>query len=295
MATIRLFINSNYQIQIEPIGTMPQDLWINISNWWSVGIKPKADINFLEIDPAEFAFRKHWLRENWTRLGHQVIIEDSVKEHIRNVANLTDNFNYLASNADRAKDLDLSSIKLSKPLTEFQKNNVALLVSMPNGANFSVPGAGKTLTTLAVWEYFRTLKKIYRLLVVCPRSAFEAWETDSQILLNIPAINQFTEDSISTDTEILYVNYEQLENNERLKRLKKWIEQKPTMLVIDEAHRIKGGANSIRWRSCLNLASSAKRTDLLTGTPMPQSQDDLRNLLVYLGMEYLPLFFLMED
>jgi SNF2 family DNA or RNA helicase len=165
------------------------------------------------------------------------------------------------------------------------------LVSMPNGANFSVPGAGKTLTTLAVWEYFRTLKKIYRLLVVCPRSAFEAWETDSQILLSTPTINQFTEESIPTDTEILYVNYEQLENIERLKRLKKWIEQKPTMLVIDEAHRIKGGANSIRWRSCLNLASSASRTDLLTGTPMPQSQDDLRNLFGLSWHGISPAFF----
>ena len=50
------------------------------------------------------------------------------------------------------------------------------------------------------------------------------------------------------------------------------------MLVIDEAHRIKGGGASIRWRACLELSRHSKRVDLLTGTPMPQSQEDLRNL-----------------
>jgi SNF2 family DNA or RNA helicase len=50
------------------------------------------------------------------------------------------------------------------------------------------------------------------------------------------------------------------------------------MLVIDEAHRVKGGIKSIRWKACLELAAHAARVDLLTGTPMPQSQEDLKNL-----------------
>lgn len=50
------------------------------------------------------------------------------------------------------------------------------------------------------------------------------------------------------------------------------------MLVIDEAHRIKGGAKSIRWLRCKEISSHVKRVDLLSGTPMPQSFDDLRNL-----------------
>lgn len=291
MATLRLFINANQQVQIEPGDKISEEIWANVLDFWLLGSRINSSISFIEIDPAEFALRKHWLRENWTRLGHQVLIDDSVKEHIRNVDRLTENFNQLANNPDRAKDFDFSNIKLSKPLTEFQKLNVALLVTMPNGANFSVPGAGKTLTTLAVWEYFRIHNKTDRLLVVCPRSAFEAWEMDSEILLNKPTINQFSEESIPTNTDILYVNYEQLENSERLKRIRKWIEQKPTMLVIDEAHRIKGGVKSTRWRSCLNLASSAVRTDLLTGTPMPQSQDDLRNLFGLSWHGISPTFF----
>jgi SNF2 family DNA or RNA helicase len=287
MATLKLFINANQKVQIEPSDEVRNDLWLSVIDWWIVGPRLQTKASFIEIDPAEFALRKHWLRENWTSIGNQLIIDDSVKDYIRRVDNLAKDFIRLASDINRIKNVDLSQLKLTINLTKFQKQNVAALVTMPNGANFSVPGAGKTLTTLAVWQYL----KIPRLLVVCPRSAFEAWESDSKLLVQSPVINQFSEQSIPTNTNILYVNYEQLENAERLKRLKKWAEHEPTMLVIDEAHRIKGGANSIRWRSCLNLAGSAVRTDLLTGTPMPQSQDDLRNLFGLSWHGISPSFF----
>ena len=47
---------------------------------------------------------------------------------------------------------------------------------------------------------------------------------------------------------------------------------------MDEAHRIKGGARGVRWRAILGLSAYAERVDLLSGTPMPQSYDDLKNL-----------------
>jgi SNF2 family DNA or RNA helicase len=287
MATLKLFVNENKKIQIEPLGEITDQLWINVADWWMVGPRLKKRTSSIEIDPAEFTLRKYWLRENWTALGNKVVIDDSVKDYIHQVEKLTNEFNRLASNSEKIKIVDLSNLKLTKELTRFQKQNIASLVAMPNGANFSVPGAGKTLTTLAVWKFL----KIPRLLVICPRSAFEAWESDSKILIDTPVVNQFNDESIPTNTNILYVNFEQLENSERLRRIKNWTEQKQTMLVIDEAHRIKSGANSIRWRSCLNLASSAVRTDLLTGTPMPQSQDDLRNLFGLSWHGISPTFF----
>lgn len=95
---------------------------------------------------------------------------------------------------------------------------------------------------VAVWEYFRVAGKVQRLLVICPRSAFEAWENEPELILEHSIkIHQFSEESIPPDTELLYVNYEQLENSSRLLRLAKWMDQVPTMLVIDEAHRVKGG------------------------------------------------------
>ena len=77
--------------------------------------------------------------------------------------------------------------------------------------------------------------------------------------------------------QILVVNYEQLENQTKLNLLSSWVANQ-AMVVLDEAHRVKGGGASVRWRACRELVIGAKRVDLLTGTPMPQGYDDLRNL-----------------
>ena len=66
-------------------------------------------------------------------------------------------------------------------LTSEQLRNLTKLASLPAGATFSVPGAGKTTEALAF--YFFRKSSDSRLLVVCPKNAFAAWE--EQILLCI--------------------------------------------------------------------------------------------------------------
>lgn len=280
MHTLRISLASDSRITIEPVGDMPDDIWESVVDWWSIGRKLDPNIKKIHVDTPDFSQRKIWLRENWKSLGYGLTIEDNVKVAIKSVDNLMMMFEEIATREEcELNQINLDSIELTRPLTEFQKKNIQCLIGMPNGANFSVPGAGKTLTTLALWEFFRVSNIVDRMLIVCPRSAFEAWESDSYMLSRKPAIKLFNDDPIDSATEILYVNYEQLENESRLTRLAKWLGLSPGMLVIDEAHRIKGGGASIRWRACCELANNAKRIDLLTGTPMPQSQEDLRNLL----------------
>jgi SNF2 family DNA or RNA helicase len=280
MATLRISMISESQVRIEPVGDLSDSDWDAVVDWWSLGSKNAPSIEHIDVGLPDFSQRKIWLRENWTSLNNSLIIDDKVKVALKGVDSLITKFLEISDGDEiDIKDINFDLIRLTNPLREFQKKNIAHLLRMPNGANFSVPGAGKTLTTLSVWEYFKSIGEIEHLLVVCPRSAFEAWETDSRMLTNIPKVAQFNDDLIDSEIEILYVNYEQLENTDKLKRLVKWLDQKPSMLAIDEAHRIKGGGASIRWRACRELASHAKRVDLLTGTPMPQSQEDLRNLL----------------
>lgn len=279
MPTLKISISADSKIRIEPENDISEFIWEDVIAWWSSGRQIDSTSKFINIGITEFAQRKLWLRENWTSLGYSLIISDNVKVALKQVDGLMNQFIELADREEVGIDqVNLDLIQLKKPLTDFQKKNLRSLIGMPNGANFSVPGAGKTLTTLALWEYFRTNELIERMLIVCPRSAFEAWESDSNILLRNPSISLFNDEPIDQTTEILYLNFEQLENDQRLARLVKWIGNKPSMLVIDEAHRIKAGAASIRWRACLELSGHAKRVDLLTGTPMPQSQEDLRNL-----------------
>src|SRR5256885_10080525 len=51
---------------------------------------------------------------------------------------------------------------------------------------------------------------------------------------------------------------------------------RPTLVVLDEAHRMKKGWRGEWGRACLSLAYLAARRDVLTGTPAPNSPRDLQ-------------------
>ena len=296
MATICLLVNKDEQVLIEPVGDIALEEWSLVTRWWaSVGGVIESEYS-ISIAPGIFAQHKHWLRDGWTRFNH--FVEQPGPEIVSLLSHTESYINKFISLSQQEganEQLDLSHLRIKRRLTNFQLNNLQALLRMPNGANFSVPGAGKTSTTLAVWEYFRKLKTISRLLVICPKSAFEAWKQEPLDVLKDHIFSaQFSEEPIPAEAELLYVNYEQLENRQRLNRLLSWVKQKPTMLVVDEAHRIKGGGSSIRWRACLELANVAKRVDLLTGTPMPQSPEDLKNLFG-ISWQKIPRPFLTDE
>ncbi len=295
MAVIRISLENDSRVLIEPVGDISAEDWLSVKSWWSPDSPNTTHPVAISVLPSEFAFKKNWLRENWTRLGHKVELDKGVITSVQAAEALVADFERLATCNSRGEEIDPQSLRLKRQLTPFQITNLKNLVTMNNGANFSVPGAGKTSTTLAVWEFFRNTGKVERLLVVCPRSAFEAWEKEPALILDRPIkLHAFSEESIPPDTDLLYVNYEQLENSARLQRLTRWMDQSPTMLVVDEAHRVKGGGKSIRWKACLELGSHAVRVDLLTGTPMPQSQEDLRNLFT-LSWQGIPRHYFTND
>lgn len=279
MAKLLISINENNSIEISLIESFSSQESDSVYSWWVDSARHSNFDKKIEVSIADFILKMHWLREMWTRVGHTVEFTDRAKVAIKNSQNLSLDFDKFALADGSDFEIDEALLTLKRPLKPFQVSNLRALLKVPNGANFSVPGAGKTSTALAVWSYLNNKNLLTRLLIICPRSAFEAWKDEPNVVLSRHVIvNQFTEESIPPDTEILYVNYEQLESPERLSRIVRWVSQELTMLVIDEAHRIKAGPTSVRWRACLEIGSKAKRIDLLTGTPMPQSPQDLRNL-----------------
>ena len=212
MHTLKISLALDSKIRIEPVGVMPDEVWDGVVDWWSLGRKLDSKSKIIFVSIPDFSQRKIWLRENWKSLGYELTIDDEVKVALKSVDGLIAKFEELAVRDDAdVASINLDVIKVNRPLTEFQKKNIRFLIGMPNGANFSVPGAGKTLTTLALWEFFRASAELDRMLIVCPRSAFEAWESDSSMLFRNPSISLFNDEPIDSLTEVLYVNYEQLE------------------------------------------------------------------------------------
>ncbi|MFD6414100.1 DEAD/DEAH box helicase, partial [Nocardia asteroides] len=162
-------------------------------------------------------------------------------------------------------------------LSEFQRRDIAKLLSLQHGANFSVPGAGKTRVALAVYAAQKTAGRVSRLLVVCPKSAYESWRFETAECLTHPLRINVLDGSLDQWAEVLVVNYERLDRS--LPMLAGWLKAGPSMIILDEAHRMKLGARGTYGAACMALGPLATRRLILTGTPAPNGSRDLENLL----------------
>ncbi|KFF96346.1 DEAD/DEAH box helicase [Streptomyces europaeiscabiei] len=162
-------------------------------------------------------------------------------------------------------------------LNPFQRRDIAKLLSLGHGANFSVPGAGKTRVALAVYAAQKAQQKVSRLLVVCPKSAYESWRYETAVCFGYPLRTHVLDGSMDQWAEVLIVNYERLDRS--LSLLAGWLKSGPSMIILDEAHRMKLGARGTYGAACMALGPLAERRLILTGTPAPNGSKDLENLL----------------
>lgn len=178
----------------------------------------------------------------------------------------------------------LSDSRFHRTLKGFQLRDIGHLLALPHGANFSVPGAGKTVVTYAIYEGERQRGRVSQLLVVAPLSAFESWEMEAQLSFNdAPRVERLSVSTFpSRQTEVLLVNYQKLINASVKKYLHQWLRQALTHVVLDEAHRMKRGRGGAWGSASLDLAWFAARRDVLTGTPAPQHPRDLEALFEFL-------------
>ncbi|MBS0240145.1 MAG: DEAD/DEAH box helicase [Proteobacteria bacterium] len=165
-----------------------------------------------------------------------------------------------------------------QPLRDFQLQDLSKLVNLSHGANFSVPGAGKTRVSLALYEHEKSRGAVRRLLVVCPKSSYGSWTDEIALVYRKPLPKyEIFETNLLSDTEIALVNYERLSGS--LGQLAEWLAEAPSMLVLDEAHRIKRGINGVYGSACLTLSPLAARRLILSGTPAPNGVEDLATLM----------------
>ncbi|NVC25126.1 DEAD/DEAH box helicase [Kocuria salina] len=169
-------------------------------------------------------------------------------------------------------------------LAWFQRRDIARLLGLRHGANFSVPGAGKTRVALAVFEAARRAHGVERLLVVGPKSSYEAWQVENTACFHQPLQFQVYGGSVDPGAEAVIVNYERLGG--AVNTLGRWLSARPSMLVLDEAHRMKLGAEGTYGAACLALGPRARQRLILTGTPAPNGVKDLQNLFGFVWPGY---------
>lgn len=194
---------------------------------------------------------------------------------------------------------------MTRPLRDKQLRDAFFMASVRWSANFSVPGSGKTAAVLGAFAFLRYAGKVSRIIVVCPKSAFDSWRTEWNacfghklpmhcFCLASPEVQRLSKEqrkrSIIFDSgayNLMLFNYEAL--GSYTDELREIVGTK-TLLVFDEVHRVKriGGAYA-QW--ALDVSEPAKYTAVLTGTPIPNTYQDIYNFLHILYPDDYDTFF----
>ena len=178
---------------------------------------------------------------------------------------------------------DLSRAGFERKLKCFQLQNLSRIAAIPHGADFSVPGSGKTTVGLANFTLQRAKGHVTRMLVVAPLAAFASWKEEVVACFRSPpsiAVHLGPDRPLPATCEILLTNYHRLASD--YDRLWWWASREATHIVLDEAHRVKRGRLGVHGRAALDLAFAGTRRDILTGTPAPQGAHDLVALMEFL-------------
>lgn len=221
-----------------------------------------------------------------------LVIGASAADLLKQSKRAADSYN-LAKDAHAISELDLTAklkgLGFGRELSAEQARNVRKLAGLPAAATFSVPGAGKTTEALACFFYRASVDE--RLLVIAPKNAFAAW--DEQITDCMPLLKaQFTrlrggKDKIAKllidDPRFMLITYQQLARVPDL--IAAHCARYRTHVFLDESHRIKSGVGKQTARATLSLAHYPVGKLIMSGTPMPQSRDDLIPQLAFLYPE----------
>ena len=293
---VLLYCNSEDKVIIKNNGIIEASHWLELLRWWGNGEYIDSEAKEITVRLDTYIQKRGWFKNNWRLKSRKVYLSEQLKIKIKDINQTKVNFEEALKLKPPFPENKLELKNIKRTLTQEQLHNIRSSLSIPSGANFSVPGAGKTTTTLSIWSHLLENDKVNKLLVICPKSAFEAWlETEPKDTFKIaPKTQLFEKGIIRSDIKILVLNYEKLENQENLDKIYSWMSMNKVMMVLDEAHRVKGGGNSIRWQACKKLSNKAVRIELLTGTPMPQGYSDLKNLF-NLSWNKLPNNYLTED
>lgn len=173
----------------------------------------------------------------------------------------------------------LRAVGFQRKLKSYQSRNVGRLLRHRAGATFSVPGAGKTSEALAYFAASAGKKE--KLLVIAPKNAFSAWET--QLSLCFPSAHSRFQRLVGGRRQIAallaeeprfsIISYQQL--NTTRSEVLKYLTEHSVAVFLDESHRMKGGLARETGRNVLQLSGLPTRKLLLSGTPIPNSRVDL--------------------
>lgn len=164
-----------------------------------------------------------------------------------------------------------------------------------NACNFSVPGAGKTSIVYGAYTYLHNLpdtnvKKVDKILIIGPLSAFGPWELEYEECYGVKAQCKRINGLLSLDAkkqyfygdtdELTLVSYASVVSVKDA--ILHFLRTNKVMVVLDEAHKIKNTSGGITATTIMEIASYCSARIILTGTPAPNGYEDIYNLFNFI-------------
>ena len=181
-------------------------------------------------------------------------------------------------------------------LLSYQIKNLRKICAHSGVANFSVPGAGKTIESIAYTAYhFNEIEKIF---IVCPKNVFAVWEYEfkqcmpdrkfkfsrlkSGIDVKLLLEEEKDEEEKDIYIDIYICSFTKFKNE--ISHIRKFIGRYKTIVIVDESHKIKT-SSSLSTQALLSISSLAKKRVIMSGTPCPQDFSDLVSQFSFLYPE----------
>lgn len=184
----------------------------------------------------------------------------------------------------------------NRRLYELQLLSAYHLAFSQNACNFSVPGSGKTSIVYGAYTYLKGLpisnpKHVSKLMIIGPLSSFGPWEMEfEECFGTVPRSKRLAggaskEERIhhlygSDPAEMTLLSYNGV--SAMLEDIMFFLRKYPTMVVLDEAHKIKNIEGGVWATAALELARHCSARVVLTGTPAPNGYEDIFNLFKFI-------------
>ncbi|MFK7814307.1 MAG: DEAD/DEAH box helicase [Maribacter sp.] len=247
------------------------------------------------------------------RVGIETQLSENVSQAVKSFDREEKLFAEFEENANTIRNNEFKdNPELVEKFTEFKnsidKNLVRTLYPLQllsafhmafaqNSCNFAVPGAGKTSIVYGAYAYLKNLpedhsQRVNKLLVIGPLSSFAPWENEYESCFGFSTSFQRLsgDNTISKDeklehlysgdpaevTLIYHGGVPNLQNS-----IADFLKTNRTMVVVDEAHRIKNH-EGVWGRSVTEISKEAISRVILTGTPVPNGYQDIYNLYKFI-------------
>jgi len=198
-----------------------------------------------------------------------------------------------------SREVNFLNKNIFRQLKDHQVKAYYHLSILGNGANFSVPGSGKTSVVLAHYEKMRLMGEVNVLFVVGPAACFAPWRYEFEAVFNRKPkytilaggdINQRQSEYYKPDgfSELYLTTFQTLLNDQEYVKLFFRNRLVNAYFVVDEAHYLKRIDG--QWANAvIDTSRYAKNRCALTGTPIPRSYSDVFNLFDFLWPNQKPI------